>query len=160
MIRPMPESNQLANRIREVFIDGHWVAKTNYKDLLENLTLSDVTSSIGNHNNISLIVFHVNYYLEGLNNVFQGGELTMKDADSFEMPPLTTADQWNSLQQGFLRNANDFADIVESMNAEVLHSKFVREEYGSYLRNIEAVIEHAYYHLGQISILVKMMGKD
>jgi len=156
----MSKSKQLANRVREVFINGDWVAKTNYKELLESLTHSDATTSIGNHNSISLIVFHVNYYLEGLNEVFRGGELTMKDEDSFEMAPLKSDDQWKSLKQGFLQNANDFADIVESMDAETLNGKFVREEYGSNLRNIEAVIEHAYYHLGQISILIKIMGKE
>lgn len=31
---------------------------------------------------------------------------------------------------------------------------------GSYLRNIEGVIEHSYYHLGQISLIKKMISRS
>jgi hypothetical protein len=34
------------------------------------------------------------------------------------------------------------------MNDSVLDQPFVDEIFGSYWRNIEAVIEHSYYHLG------------
>ena len=36
---------------------------------------------------------------------------------------------------------------------------FFDEKYGTYLRNIEGVIEHSYYHLGQISLLKKMIAE-
>ena len=38
-----------------------------------------------------------------------------------------------------------------------LEEPFVDEKYGTYLRNIEAVIEHSYYHLGQISLIRKLI---
>jgi hypothetical protein len=43
------------------------------------------------------------------------------------------------------------------MDDNLLNQSFVKEEYGSYSRNIEAQIEHSYYHLGQISLLKKLI---
>jgi hypothetical protein len=43
------------------------------------------------------------------------------------------------------------------MEDALLDQPFVDEKYGSYLRNIEGVIEHSYYHLGQISLIRKMI---
>lgn len=34
---------------------------------------------------------------------------------------------------------------------------FIDEKYGNYLRNIEGVTEHCYYHLGQISLIQKII---
>ena len=36
---------------------------------------------------------------------------------------------------------------------------FVDQKYGDYQRNIDLMIEHAYYHLGQILILKKLLNK-
>ena len=33
----------------------------------------------------------------------------------------------------------------------------IQDKYGNYRRNIEAMIEHSYYHLGQISLIKKMI---
>ncbi|MEG1022142.1 MAG: hypothetical protein RSE50_11550 [Myroides sp.] len=46
------------------------------------------------------------------------------------------------------------------MRDEKLDSVFVDEKYGSYRRNIEAMIEHSYYHLGQIVLIKKMLLQD
>ncbi|HBC04915.1 MAG TPA: DUF1572 domain-containing protein, partial [Aequorivita sp.] len=39
---------------------------------------------------------------------------------------------------------------------EKLNEIFADEKYGTYQRNIEGMIEHCYYHLGQISLLKKL----
>jgi Protein of unknown function (DUF1572) len=54
-------------------------------------------------------------------------------------------------------NASVFANAVEKMPEEKFDEVFVNEKYGSYLRNLEAVIEHSYYHLGQIVLIKKMI---
>ena len=43
------------------------------------------------------------------------------------------------------------------MTEEKLEEIFVDEKYGTYKRNIEGMIEHCYYHLGQISLINKMI---
>jgi hypothetical protein len=43
------------------------------------------------------------------------------------------------------------------MEDTLFDQPFVDEKYGSYQRNIEGVIEHSYYHLGQVSIIRTMI---
>ena len=50
------------------------------------------------------------------------------------------------------------ADIVEQMEDRDFDEPFIDEKYGTMLRNIEGVIEHSYYHLGQISLVRKMVS--
>lgn len=46
------------------------------------------------------------------------------------------------------------------MDDRILDKPFIDEKYGSYIRNIEGVIEHSYYHLGQIVLLKKMIVQN
>ncbi len=147
----------MADRIREVLLHGRWIANTNYRDQIEHLTWQQATYKIGNLNSIAALTFHVNYYLAGLIKVFQGGALEIRDKYSFDLPPIRSATDWNKLVAEFLANAAEFARQVETMEDHTLDQPFVDEKYGTYLRNIEGVIEHAYYHLGQISLLKKMI---
>ena len=56
-----------------------------------------------------------------------------------------------------ITNAEVFANKVEQLEDNQLLDAFVDEKYGSYQRNIEGMIEHCYYHLGQISLIKKMI---
>ncbi|HQW91696.1 MAG TPA: hypothetical protein PKY28_01295 [Ferruginibacter sp.] len=57
----------------------------------------------------------------------------------------------------FVNNAEMFANQVEQMDESMMDQPFTDEKYGTYRRNIEAVIEHSYYHLGQVSQLRKII---
>lgn len=54
-------------------------------------------------------------------------------------------------------NAEKFANIIELMSDKQLEQVFVDEKYGSYQRNLDAIIEHSYYHLGQIALIKKLI---
>lgn len=147
----------LSHRLRELFLNGHWIANTNYREQLEATDLHMATHQIGQHNTIAALTFHINYYLEGLLTVCRGGPLTIRDVHSFDMPPVHSDEQWKAMIQQLLTHAESFAQAVQQIPDEQLSAHFVREEYGTWQRNIEAVIEHGYYHLGQISMLRKLL---
>lgn len=150
-------SKALSNRLREVLLNGQWIAHTNFKAEITGITWEEATQRIGNLNTIARLTFHVCYYLKGLVHVFEGGSLDIKDKYSFDMPEIKSASDWNELVNDFLLTSAQFISHVESMDDTVLHGPFVREEYGTYLRNIEAQIEHGYYHLGQITLIKKLI---
>lgn len=156
----MPRNMDLANRVREVLLSGKWIANTNFKDQIVSITRIQATQSISNLNSIALLTFHINYYLAGILNVFNGGSLEIRDKYSFDMPEITSDSDWNTLVNDFLKNAEQFAEKIEQMPDNQLDQDFVDEKYGSYLRNIEGVIEHSYYHLGQISLLKKLLNEQ
>ncbi len=150
----------LANRLQEVLLDGKWIANTNFKEQITSVNWQQATQKVGNLNTIALLTFHVIYYLKGLNQVFDGGNLDIKDKYSFEMPEISSENHWNQLVQEFLSNAEKFIQYVRELDEATLNQAFVKAEYGSYQRNIEAQIEHSYYHLGQISLLKKLIVQN
>lgn len=151
-------NKDLANRLREVLLNGKWIANSNFKAQITSVNWQQATEKIGNLNTIAALTFHVNYYLKGLLNVFDGGNLEIKDKYSFDMPEIVSAEDWDELVIEFVSIAEKFISHVEKMDDKFLNQTFVKEEYGSYLRNIEAQIEHSYYHLGQISLLKKLIA--
>ncbi len=147
----------LAGRLREVLLNGHWIANTNYKEQLLSLNWQHAIEKAGNLNTIAALTFHINYYLAGLLTAFENGKLDISDKFSFNLPPIQSEADWNILVITFLNNAEKFADHVEQMDDSIFDQPFADQKYGSYLRNIEGVIEHCYYHLGQISLIRKVI---
>lgn len=153
----MENANQLARRFREVILDGKWIANTNFKQHLSNTTWKEATKKVGTLNTIAALTFHINYYIDGVLNVFKGGDLEIRDKFSFDAPPIESKVDWDNLCQSLFDNAQVFSDYVEKLSPTELEEAFVDIKYGSYRRNIEGMIEHSYYHLGQISLLKKMI---
>ncbi|MEW7277415.1 DinB family protein [Aquimarina sp. 2201CG1-2-11] len=153
----MLRNKTLANRLREVFLNGKWIANTNYKLQIEDLTWKQSIQQIQDLNTIAVLIYHVNYYLAGILNVFNGGKLEIRDKYSFDLPPITSEADWKNLVAEFLLNSEKFANHIENMEDSQLDAPFVDEKYGTYQKNIEGVIEHSYYHLGQISLIKKMV---
>ena len=154
----MENSTQLANRFRGVLLNGKWIANTNYKDQLSNVTWKQATTKIGSLNTIAALAYHINYYIAGLLKFFEDGTLEIRDKYSFDLPPIESKEDWENLLNKMWANAEKFANQVELMSDEQLEAIFVDEKYGNYRRNIEGVIEHSYYHLGQISLIRKMIS--
>ena len=153
----MEKSDQLANRFREVLLKGTWIANTNYQMQLSHITWVQAITKVESLNTIAALTFHINYYVAGVLNVFESGTLDIHDKYSFEMPEIKSEEDWNDLLTNLLENAEKFAYKVEAMSDEKLEEFFVAKKYGTYRRNIEGMIEHSYYHLGQISLIKKMI---
>jgi len=156
----MVKNSEIANRLREVLLNGKWIANTNFKEQILSVSWEQAIQKVGNLNTIALLTFHINYYLQGVLNVFNGGKLEIRDKYSFDLPQITSEAGWEKLVADFLDNSEKFADKVELMDDSTFNQPFVDEKYGTYLRNIEGVIEHSYYHLGQISLIRKMIMQN
>lgn len=153
----MTRNAAIAGRLREVLLNGHWIANTNYKEQLLGTSWQQAIQKVGSLNTIAALTYHINYYLEGLLNAFESGKLEISDKYSFDLPQIRSEADWNKLVTAFLANSEKFVRSVEQMDDNIFDQPFVDEKYGSYLRNIEGVIEHSYYHLGQISLIRKMI---
>ncbi|WP_210148577.1 DUF1572 domain-containing protein [Chryseobacterium scophthalmum] len=153
----MSTTSQLAKRFREVLLDGKWIANTNFKEQLSDITWEQATTKIDSLNTIAMLTFHIDYYIAGLVNVFEGGDLEIKDKFSFDLPPIESQEQWENVLNKLWQDSEKFATLLEQMPDSKLDEVFVDEKYGTYLRNIDGMIEHAYYHLGQITLIKKMI---
>ena len=153
----MRSTEEIAGRFREIIFNGTWVANTNYKHQLSDLDWEIATKQINSLNTIAVLAQHIHYYINGINSVFKGGTLDIRDAYSFDFPAIQSQNDWDAFLQKFWHDSEEFALLIEQMPDEKLDSVFVDIKYGTYRRNIDAMIEHSYYHLGQIVLLKKML---
>ena len=144
-------------QFREIYLDGDWVVNTNLKSTLHEINYHQAVSTIGTHNSIAAITFHLNYYMAGILHVFDTGVLDISDKYSFDLPDLNNAESWQLLKKSTIENCELMASKLEGLSDGYLDSDFVDKKYGSWRRNIEALIEHGYYHLGQIVLLTKLI---
>jgi len=153
----MNSTHKLAKRFREVILNGTWVANTNFKHQLTGLDWKIATARLSTVNTIAVLAQHIHYYIDGVKNVFKVGSLEIKDKYSFDFPPIQSQEQWENFLSKFWADSEEFASLVEQMPEEKLQQAFVDEKYGTYQRNIDGMIEHSYYHLGQIVLIKKML---
>lgn len=149
-------SSQLASQFREVQLHGTWVA-TNLKDQLKDVTILEAQTKLGSLNTISDLVFHINYYIEGLIDALRSGELKISDKYSFDYPAFQSEMEWQAFQNKCWADAEHFAELIEKTDQNTLTASFVDEKYGTYFRNYQCMVEHSYYHLGQIALLKKLI---
>jgi hypothetical protein len=153
----MSKSETIAQLVEEVFLNGKWVALTNYKDQLEGMDWKVATKKVGDLNTIALLAQHIHYYVKGVNNVFINGGLEIRDKFSFDFPPIESQEQWDTFLEVFWKDAADLAKFIRKLPENQLDAPFVEEKYGRYFRNLIGMSEHSYYHLGQISLIKKML---
>ncbi len=153
----MTTADQLAHRFREVILNGKWIANTNFKEQLSDTGWKMATTPVGSLNTIAKLTFHIHYYIAGLIKVLEGGPLDIKDKYSFDLPPIQSQEDWEKLLNQLLDDAEKFATLISKMPAHQLNEAFVDEKYGSWQRNIDAIIEHSYYHLGQVVMIKKLL---
>lgn len=145
----------LANRLKAIFLEGKWVVGTNFKEQILDLTWKEATHQVEQFNTIADLTFHIHYYIAGVKKVLEGGSLDIKDKFSFDAPPIESEEDWRVLVDKFCSDSEKFISLVEAMPNERLLSDFVDKKYGTYFRNIDVMIEHTYYHLGQIVLIRK-----
>ena len=107
-----------------------------------------------------MLTFHIDYYIAGLINVFEGGNLEIRDKFSFDLLPIESQKQWEDLLNKLWIDSERFAVLLEQMPDSKMNEVFVDEKYGTYLRNIDGIIEHAYYHLGQVTLIKKLINSN
>ena len=148
--------SQLAKHFREVCFGGNWT-DVNMKDSLAGITWQQATTKIHKLNTIAALVYHINYYVRACLMVLEGKALEASDKYSFDLPPVNTQKDWDELLEQCRADAEKFASMVEQLPESKLWDDFSGNKYGNFYRNIQGIIEHTHYHLGQIVLIKKMI---
>ena len=147
---------QLAKHLREVHFGDNWTS-SNLKDNLTGLTWQQATTQVCTVNSIANLVFHIHYFIRVTIPVLQGESLNAHDKYSFDCPPVQSQDEWDNLFNTAHIDAETFAYLIEKLPEEKLWEDFTDLKYGNYYRNIQGIIEHVHYHLGQIALIKKIL---
>jgi hypothetical protein len=148
---------KLSYRLQEVILNGTWIANTNFKAQLQDVNWKKAIEKPTNFNSIAMLTFHIQYYLTGVLHYFETGNLEIRDQFSFEIPIIFNQIEWENLKNLLFTNTEKLAKIIDNLSEKELQEVFVKENYGTVQRNIDGLIEHAYYHLGQLVMVKKML---
>lgn len=149
---------QIARHLREVYIGTNWTW-VNLAETLEGVDWQQATAKVGDFNTIAVLVYHMNYYVEAQLSLLKTGNLNAHDDFAFKAPPIQSESDWQKLTQKSFDQAEELAQMIESLPESKLWEICFQEKYGTYYRNFQGMIEHCHYHLGQIVLLKKWMTR-
>jgi len=74
------------------------------------------------------------------------------------MAPITSEADWEKLKADNLRSAQSLANEVKNFPLEQLFEMTATGS-STYYKNVQGIIEHAHYHLGQMVLLKNIIRK-
>lgn len=146
----------IAKHLRDVYCGGNW-STVNLLSVLKDVNVEMANAVVPGCNSIAALSYHINYYVAAVAKVLEGEALIAKDADSFNHPTYHNEAEWQAFIVQAESDAERFASALEKLTDHLLTEAFTDEKYGNYFRNLHGIIEHCYYHLGQIVILKKVL---
>lgn len=154
----MTLTQQIAKQIRDLHFGKNWTWSY-MQEHLDDLSWEEAIISYNGANSIALLVHHMNYYLNAVWTRLKEEPNTAKHELSLQPPPIRSQKDWQSLLDKTWKDAEAFAVYIEQLPESKLW-ELISEEYGDYFRNIEGIVEHNHYHLGQIVLLKKLIREN
>jgi len=149
-------SQQIAKHFKEVYFGGNWT-DVNLKDSLKDISWQQAATKLYSFNTIAALVYHIDYYVTAIVAVLQDESLTASNKYSFDHLPVQSEENWVALLDKLWNDAKKFITLVEDLPESKLWETFSEEKYGNFYRNLQGVIEHTHYHLGQIVLIKKLL---
>jgi len=146
----------LAKHLRDVYFGGNW-STSSYKEHLSGLSWQQATTQVHGFNTIATLAYHTHYYVVAVSGVLKGGPLEAKDKFSFDHPPIASQADWDQFLEKVWSAAETFAALIEQLPETQIWADFIDPKYGNYYRNLQGIIEHLHYHLGQIVLARKLI---
>lgn len=152
----MHTAAQIAKHLKEVHSGGNWTW-VNLQDTLKDITWQQAITKVYSFNTIAVLTNHIGYYATAILNVLRGNPLEAKDELSFTHPSINNEGDWQAMITKLNTDWQALVAAVEQLPDERLGEVFVADKYGIYYRNLHGLIEHTHYHLGQLTLLKKIV---
>ena len=148
----------IAAHIREVFEGNNWT-DISIADTVGDVSFEEaITVTPASGNTIAALLYHVKFYNEVVKQRLNGIAPEINDANGFDMPELKNETEWKKLVDDAHQSFIKLAGASENFPEERLNEKTPNGE-SSYYKTLHGVTEHAYYHLGQMVILKKLIRR-
>ena len=147
----------LGKHFRQAYTGGSF-SERNLREELSDMPLSVARRTTPGGNSVLALVYHLHFYVRGVASVLAGGPLDTDDAASWATPAVTTEEAWRALVDEVLREGEVLAKALEALPEEGVWAPFHDPRYSSVFTNAMGVLEHVYYHLGQIVIVKRAIS--
>ena len=144
----------LGHHFRQAYFGGSF-SERHLAGELREMPLAQAGRRVNDGNSVLAIVFHLHFYVRGVASVLAGGPLDTRDHASWETPVVDTEAAWRQFVEEVLAEGEVLAKALEGLDEEAIWQPFYRPTNRPTLTNALGVLEHVYYHLGQIVLLGK-----
>ena len=150
----MTLAQHLGKHFRQAYFGGSFTER-NLREELSDMPLAVAQRRTAGGNSVVALVYHLHFYVRGVASVLGGGPLDTRDAASWQTPAIDTEDEWRAFVTQVLAEGEAFAKTLEALPEEELWKPFYRPTNAPTLTNALGVLEHVYYHLGQVVLLAR-----
>ncbi len=149
-------SQVIASHVMEAYFGNSW-SDVCVRDIVKDIQYDEaITISAASPNTIAALLYHIMFYNKAICQRLRGEEPQIGEANGFDLPPLKSESDWKQLVSDAMEAAEKLADAIRNFPQEKLFDE-KPEGKGTYYKKFHGVIEHNYYHLGQIMILKKLI---
>ncbi|MGN6265798.1 MAG: DinB family protein [Ginsengibacter sp.] len=149
----------IATHLEEAFAGNNW-SDVNVKDTLDGITFQEATTvTRASSNTIAALLYHMTFYNRAIRQRLQGLEPEVSAANGFDLPPIISEYDWEQLKKNAFHTVNELANAIRNFPDERLGEENPAGK-GSFYKKLQGIIEHNYYHLGQIVILKNLIKND
>jgi hypothetical protein len=150
----MEITSLIAQHIIDVHEGGNWTDNS-IREALENVSVSQATTiTAASTNTIAGIIHHLTYWNNVMVIRISGHAVEIPEINGFDVPLLTTEEEWKILQLNNLKSAHDLVDAILKFDNNL--SDPILPGYDSAYKSFYGCIEHIYYHLGQITMIKRL----
>jgi uncharacterized damage-inducible protein DinB len=155
----MKVAQLIATHLQEAFAGNNW-SEVNVKDTLDGITYPEaVMVTSASSNTIAALLYHMTFYNRAITQRLQGIEPEISAANGFDLQPISSEHDWEQLKKNAFDTVNELARAIRHFPDERLEEENPKGK-GSFYKKLQGVIEHNYYHLGQIVILKNLIKKQ
>ena|ERR1700759_5391407 len=146
----------IAAHINDVYNGENWT------DVSIADTIKDVSwqraqqQTIGSKNTIASLLHHIYYWNRIMLERVKGNNPSVPNTNGFDVNELKNENDWNALKETTRQSFIKLADAVKNFPQEKLFETSPTGK-SSYYKNLQGIVEHAHYHLGQMVILKKLL---
>lgn len=148
----MSITNTLSDNLENAFRGNNWT------DVSIAATLVDISFAQANlrtaasPNTIAMLVNHLWYWNTVILQRMAGDDPVVPLTNGFDPDPITSESEWQALVSKAERSFNELAAAIRNYPLDKLGSRTNRNA-STISENLFGIVEHAYYHLGQVVIL-------
>lgn len=152
----MKLTDTLSENILNVFEGNNWT-DVSITDILSAISFTQAnTVTAASRNTIAGLAHHLLYWNKVIMQRLQGEDPAIPDSNGFDAGELTSEKTWQNLVAELRQSFVDLSSAIRNFPEDRLNdlTKSGKSTIGD---NLYGIIEHAYYHMGQMMILKNLL---
>lgn len=151
----MEVKSLIAQHIIEAHEGGNWTGNS-IREVLKDVSIAVATAqTTASVNTIASLLHHLTYWNNVMIMRISGVAIEIPEINGFDVPQISTEEEWTKLQADNLKSAHDLASAISVFEKHDLNEPIL-PGYSSAYKSFHGCIEHIYYHLGQITMIKQL----